>query len=71
MKLRNHTDQWKRDYDVQPPLTDDEQDAADTQPITPLWVADGTPAADAHIARLQEIGLLTPDVDGDDDDDAR
>lgn len=47
--------------------TADEIAAADTQEITPLWVADGTPAADAHIARLQEIGLLTPDVDGDDE----
>jgi hypothetical protein len=50
------------------PLTAAEQDAADTQPITPLWV-EGTPAADEHIRRLQEIGLITPDVDGDDDND--
>jgi hypothetical protein len=53
-----------------PALAPDEQDAADTQPLdtAPLWIADGTPVADAHIARLQEIGLVTPDVDGDDDD---
>lgn len=56
-----------RNWKPMPPIDDDEQDDYATQEITPLWVP-GTPAADAHIARLQEIGLLTPDVDGDDDD---
>jgi hypothetical protein len=77
MNLRNHTDhaasveRATATFTVQPPLPElapDEQDAADTQPITPLWIADGTPIADAHERRLQEIGLLTPDVDGDDND---
>jgi hypothetical protein len=70
MKLRNHTDhaasveRATATFTVQPPLTEDEKGALDTQP---LWIP-GTPIADAHERRLQEIGLLTPDVDGDDDD---
>jgi hypothetical protein len=65
MKLRNWNplprfEDEQDDYDTRP---------LDTQPITPLWIADGTPLADEHIRRLQEIGLITPDVDGDDDND--
>jgi hypothetical protein len=80
MKLRDHTtpeNSARRTSafeivftgDETEPLTAAEQDAAETQPITPLWIADGTPLADEHIRRLQEIGLITPDVDGDDDND--
>jgi hypothetical protein len=47
MKLRNHTEQWKRDYDVQPPLTDAELGALETQEIE--IVADDTAPLDADM----------------------
>jgi hypothetical protein len=69
MKFGDRSFKLKYPWDTAPlpELAPDEQDAADTQPITPLWIP-GTPIADAHERLLQEIGLLTPDVDGDDND---
>lgn len=65
MKLRNHSDQWKRDYEVQPPLTDDELGALDTQEIA--IVADDTEPLDADMTEYAAFvrRLLT---EGNEDD---
>ena len=73
MNLRHHTDDEpsiRRTTAAFEIVTLDDTDdtdpaAADTQP---LWLP-GTPAADAHVARLIEIGLMTPDVDSEDSED--